>query len=88
MSARIESKRITNHNTPQLSRMDLANQCAAPPGLSHLNTLAVHGSVISECWRLVGSRLCLILNFVICLQNLSDFVVLPSHLPPPRFTYD
>jgi hypothetical protein len=32
-SARTESKRMTN-NTPQLSRMDLANHCAAFPGLS------------------------------------------------------
>jgi hypothetical protein len=41
MSARTGSKRMTNHNTPQLSRMDLANHCAAFPGLSLLNTLAV-----------------------------------------------
>jgi hypothetical protein len=27
-SARTESKRMANHNTPQLSRMDLANHCA------------------------------------------------------------
>jgi hypothetical protein len=40
-SARSESKRMTNHNTPQLSRMDLANHCAAFPGLSRLNTRAV-----------------------------------------------
>jgi hypothetical protein len=39
-SARSESKRMTNHNTPQLSRMDLANHCAAFPGLSRLNTRA------------------------------------------------
>jgi hypothetical protein len=32
-SARSESKRMTNHNTPQLSRMDLAYHCAAFPGL-------------------------------------------------------
>jgi hypothetical protein len=38
---RTESKRIPNHNTPQLSRMDLANHCAAFPGLSLLNTRAV-----------------------------------------------
>jgi hypothetical protein len=37
-SARTESKRTTNHNAPQLSRMDLANHCAASPGLSRLNT--------------------------------------------------
>jgi hypothetical protein len=41
MSARIECKRITNHNTPQLSRMDLANHFAASLGLSLLNTQAV-----------------------------------------------
>jgi hypothetical protein len=40
-SAHSESKRMTNHNTPQLSRMDLANHCAAFPGLSRLNTRAV-----------------------------------------------
>jgi hypothetical protein len=40
-SARSESKRMTNHNTPQLSRMDLAKHCAAFPGLSRLNTRAV-----------------------------------------------
>jgi hypothetical protein len=40
-SDRSESKLMTNHNTPQLSRMDLANHCAAFPGLSRLNTRAV-----------------------------------------------
>jgi hypothetical protein len=40
-SARTENKRMTNHNTPQLSRMDLANHCAASSGLSLLNTRAV-----------------------------------------------
>jgi hypothetical protein len=40
-SARSENKRMTNHNTPQLSRMDLANHCAAFPVLSRLNTRAV-----------------------------------------------
>jgi hypothetical protein len=43
-SARSESKRMTNHNTPQLSRMDPANHCAAFPGLSRLNTRAVNAS--------------------------------------------
>jgi hypothetical protein len=42
MSARIESKRMTYHNTPQLSRMDLANHCAASLGLSLLDTRAVY----------------------------------------------
>jgi hypothetical protein len=41
-SSRTESKRMTNHNTPQLLRMDLANHCATFPGLSLLNTRAVH----------------------------------------------
>jgi hypothetical protein len=41
-SARTESKRMTNHNTPQLSRMDLANHCATFPGLSLLNTRAAN----------------------------------------------
>jgi hypothetical protein len=40
-SARTESNRMTNHNTPQLSRMDLPIYCAAIPGLSRLNTRAV-----------------------------------------------
>jgi hypothetical protein len=33
---------MTNHNTPQHSRMDLVNHCAASPGLSLLNTRAVY----------------------------------------------
>jgi hypothetical protein len=33
-SARTKSKRMTIHNTPQLSRMDLTNNCAAFPGVS------------------------------------------------------
>jgi hypothetical protein len=37
-SARTESERITNRNAPQLSRMDLANHCAAFPGVPRLNT--------------------------------------------------
>jgi hypothetical protein len=41
-SARTESKRITNHNTPQLSRMGLPVHCATVPGLSRLNTRAVN----------------------------------------------
>jgi hypothetical protein len=40
-SARNESKRMTNHNTPQLSRMGLLVHCAIFPGLSRLNTGAV-----------------------------------------------
>jgi hypothetical protein len=40
-SALTESKRMTNHNTPQLSRMGLPVHCAAVPGLSRLNTRAV-----------------------------------------------
>jgi hypothetical protein len=43
-SARTLSKRMANHNTPQLSRMDLANHCAAFPGLSRLSTRAVRHS--------------------------------------------
>jgi hypothetical protein len=41
MSARIESKRMTNHNTPQLSGIDSANHCAAFPGLSALSTTTI-----------------------------------------------
>jgi hypothetical protein len=40
-SARTESKRMTNHNTPKLSRMGLPVHCATFPGLSRLNTRAV-----------------------------------------------
>jgi hypothetical protein len=40
-SARTESKRMTNHNTPQLTRMGLPVHCANFPGLSRLNTRAV-----------------------------------------------
>jgi hypothetical protein len=40
-SARTESKRMINHNTPQLSRMGLPVHCATVPGLSRLNTRAV-----------------------------------------------
>jgi hypothetical protein len=41
---------MTNHNTPQLSRMDLANHCADFPGLSRLNTRAVQ-LVHSSLWQ-------------------------------------
>jgi hypothetical protein len=47
-SARTESKRMTNHNTPQLSRMGLPVHCATFPGLSRLNTRAVHYSYFSD----------------------------------------
>jgi hypothetical protein len=40
-SARTENKRMTNHNTPELSRMDLPIHCAAFPELSHLNIITV-----------------------------------------------
>jgi hypothetical protein len=40
-SARTESKRTTNHNTPQLSRMGLPVHCATFHGVSRLNTRAV-----------------------------------------------
>jgi hypothetical protein len=41
-SARPERKGMTNHNTPQLSGMDLANHCAAFPGPSALSTTTIH----------------------------------------------
>jgi hypothetical protein len=50
-SARTESKQMTNHNTPQLSQMDLANHCAAFPGLSLLNTRAVVARKDSWPWQ-------------------------------------
>jgi hypothetical protein len=40
-STRTQSKRMINHNTPQLSGMDSANHCAAFPGLSALSTTTV-----------------------------------------------
>jgi hypothetical protein len=40
-SARTESRRMTNQNTRQLSRMGLPVRCATFYGLSRLNTLAV-----------------------------------------------
>jgi hypothetical protein len=40
-SGRPERKRMTNHNTPQLSGMDSANHCAAFPGLSALSTTTI-----------------------------------------------
>jgi hypothetical protein len=41
-SVRTESKRMTNHNTPELSRMGLPVHYATVPGLSRLNARAVH----------------------------------------------
>jgi hypothetical protein len=49
-SARTESKRMTSHNTPQLSLMNLANHCAVFLGLSLLNTRAI----LQELSRFVG----------------------------------
>jgi hypothetical protein len=40
--ARTESKRMTNHNTPHLSRMGKPVHCATFHGLSRLNTRAIH----------------------------------------------
>jgi hypothetical protein len=48
MSAGIESKRMTYHNTPQLSWMDSANHYAAFPGLSALSTTTIHSSVVLQ----------------------------------------
>jgi hypothetical protein len=39
---------MTNHNTPQLSRMDLTNHCAAFPGLSALSTTTVQVNEVNE----------------------------------------
>jgi hypothetical protein len=41
MSAHIESKQMTYHNTPQLSGMDSVNHCTAFPGLSALSTTTI-----------------------------------------------
>jgi hypothetical protein len=45
-STRTQSKRMTNHNTPQLSGMDSANHCAVFPGLSALSTTTVHSYIV------------------------------------------
>jgi hypothetical protein len=42
---------MTNHNTPQLSRMDLANHCAAFPRLSLLNIRAVILNYCVHIWN-------------------------------------
>jgi hypothetical protein len=47
-SARAESNRMTNHNTSQLSRMDLPIHCAAFPGLSRLNSRACSAQGATE----------------------------------------
>jgi hypothetical protein len=60
-SARPGRKRMTNHNTPQLSGMDSANHCAAFPGLSALSTTTVldqtaltyHTYSLLRCWVMV-----------------------------------
>jgi hypothetical protein len=54
MSARIESKRMTNHNTPQLSGMDSANHCAAFTGLSALSTTTIYTRHNTNCLRELG----------------------------------
>jgi hypothetical protein len=59
-SARTESKRMTNHNAPHLSRMDMANHCAAFPGLSPLNTRAVQSAFLLKPLMMVGLPLGLI----------------------------
>jgi hypothetical protein len=64
-SACSESKRMTNHNTLQLSRMDPANHCAASPGLSRLNTRAV--ATFKNSGRELVGRQKIPSNF--CLQN-------------------
>jgi hypothetical protein len=52
--ARTESKRMTNHNTPQLSRMGLPVHCATFHGLSPLNTRAVPPYTVLNPIRLTG----------------------------------
>jgi hypothetical protein len=51
-SARPERKRMTNHNTPQLSGMDSANHCAAFRGLSALSTTTIRKRV----WPVMNSQ--------------------------------
>jgi hypothetical protein len=55
-SARTESKRITNHNTPQLSRTGMPVHCATFHGLSRLNTRAVQLSLALANIVILGSE--------------------------------
>jgi hypothetical protein len=61
-SARTESKRMANQNTPQLSRMGLPVHCATVPGLSRLNTRAVHIGLV---------------NRILVVFELSDLCIMP-----------
>jgi hypothetical protein len=61
-SARTEKKRMTNHNTPQLSRMGLPVHCTTFPGLSRLNT------------RAVILKVCIVLLDLFC-SSLSQFIL-------------
>jgi hypothetical protein len=59
-STRTESKRMINHNTPQLSRMGLPVHCATVPGLSRLNTRAVRNhctNLFSMAWHVLWLRI-------------------------------
>jgi hypothetical protein len=47
---------MTNQNTPQLSRMDLPNHCAAFPGLSRQNTRAVIGRLVNKRQQIEGTQ--------------------------------
>jgi hypothetical protein len=79
MSARIESKRMTNHNTPQFSRMDLANHCAASPGLSLLNTRAVRG--VFKKHRIFDSQKYIYIYknecLYVCLSRMRSYTIHP-----------
>jgi hypothetical protein len=86
-SAFAESKRMTNHNTPQLSRMDLANHCAAFPGLSLLNTrtvvmtsrLATVGQT-SPCQHVRGNVGYLVTWNIFFLFNSINYTICPSDM--------
>jgi hypothetical protein len=81
-STRIQSKRMTNHNTPQLSGMDSANHSAAFPGLSALTTTTVPS--INPNYSLTFLCYCRFI-FWLWLQNRSlnvwERVVNPEELP-------
>jgi hypothetical protein len=77
-SARTESKRMTNHNTPRLSRMGLPVHCATFPELSRLNTQAVKLSLCHEDMRGSGG---ITPSF---LTSALDGVVWSASRPPSR----
>jgi hypothetical protein len=71
-SARRGRKRMTNHNTPQLSGMDSANHCAAFPGLSALSITTIRAVAVNAMSTTSPLRLRGSCNFVVMLIRLWD----------------